>query len=52
LILVNELGQLINEFELNAENNYSVEVKDLAKGVYFISSKNSELQLNKKIVVQ
>ena len=52
LILVNELGQLINELELNAENNYSVEVKDLAKGVYFISSKNSELQLNKKIVVQ
>jgi len=52
LILVNELGQLISEFELNAENNYRAEVKDLAKGVYFISSKNSELQLNKKIVVQ
>ena len=52
LILVNELGQLINEFELNAENNFSAEVKGLANGVYFISSKISELQLNKKIVVQ
>jgi len=52
LILVNELGQLISELELTAENNYSVEIKDLARGVYFISSKNSDLQLNKKIVIQ
>jgi hypothetical protein len=52
LILVNELGQLIRALELKAENNYSVEVKDLSKGVYFITSSNSELQLNKKIIVQ
>jgi len=52
LILVNELGQLIRELELNAENNYTVEIKDLVRGVYFISSKNSDLQLYKKIVIQ
>jgi hypothetical protein len=52
LILVNELGQLIRALELKAENNYSVEVKDLSKGIYFITSSNSDLQLNKKIIVQ
>jgi hypothetical protein len=52
LLLVNELGQLIRALELTAENNYSVEVKDLSKGVYFITSSNSDLQLNKKIIVQ
>ncbi len=52
LILVNELGQLISEFELKAENNYSVEVKNISKGIYFISSTDNYLQFNKKIVVQ
>jgi hypothetical protein len=52
LVLINELGQLVKEIELNAENAYTLEVKGLSKGIYFINSKNAELQLNKKIVVQ
>ena len=52
LILVNELGQLISELELGAENNYSAEIQNLAKGVYFITSTNSDVQLHKKLVIQ
>jgi hypothetical protein len=37
---------------LNAANAYSVEIKGLSKGIYFINSKDAELQFNKKIVVQ
>jgi len=52
LLLINELGQLIVELELNAENAYTAEVKGLSKGIYFITSKNMNQPLNKKIVVQ
>jgi len=52
LILVNELGQIIRELELNTENAYSSEVRGLAKGVYFLNSKDPAKIVNKKIVVQ
>jgi hypothetical protein len=52
LILINELGQLVLELTLTAENNYTAEVKGLAKGIYFVNSKDANLQFNKKIVVQ
>jgi len=52
LLLINELGQLITELELNAENAYTAEVKGLSKGIYFITSKETNQGLNKKIVVQ
>lgn len=52
LILINELGQAIRELELNAENGYSSEVKDLSKGIYFLNSKDPTRRVNKKIVVQ
>lgn len=46
--LVNDLGQIISEFYLTAENNYTLKISNLAKGVYFLtSSKGSE-----KIIVK
>jgi hypothetical protein len=52
LILINELGQLVLELTLTAENNYTAEVKGLSKGIYFVNSKDTNLPFNKKIVVQ
>lgn len=37
LILSNQLGQQIRMLELNEENGFTVDVKDLSPGVYFIS---------------
>lgn len=48
LRLINELGQLVKEIELSAENGYQAEVKDLAKGFYFVSGSNGAMV---KIVV-
>jgi hypothetical protein len=46
------LGQLVLELTLTSENNYTAEVKGLAKGIYFVNSKDANLPFNKKIVVQ
>lgn len=51
LTVVNELGQLIKNFNLSSQNNYKVSVNNLPNGIYFISGQNSEFRLNKKIVV-
>jgi hypothetical protein len=51
LILVNELGQLIQHLELSAGNNHQVSVKDLAKGIYFLSGSTETGAFNQKIVV-
>lgn len=52
LILVNELGQLVQEIRLQASNAYSAEVRNLASGLYFIKSANPELGISKKLMVQ
>ena len=51
LTLTNELGQLVRVIELKAANNHQVSVNDLAKGIYFVSGKNGNSQVNTKIVV-
>jgi hypothetical protein len=51
LILVNELGQLIQNIGLSAANNYQVTVKDLAKGIYFITDRTGEFSVHQKIIV-
>jgi hypothetical protein len=51
LILVNELGQLIQHIGLSAGNNHLVSVKDLAKGIYFLSGSTETGTFNQKIVV-
>lgn len=41
ITLNNEVGQVIKTLDLNAMNNYSVEISDLQSGIYFVSGKTS-----------
>jgi hypothetical protein len=52
LELVNELGQLIGNIELNEKNNHRTCMNNLSPGVYFLNSKDPSKKVNKKIVVQ
>ena len=45
--IMNELGQTIQSFQLNAANNYTVNIENLSSGIYFIVGFNS----SQKIVV-
>jgi hypothetical protein len=51
LKLVNELGQEVRTIKLNAENNHTAHVEDLAKGVYFIVGQNETVKINQKIII-
>jgi len=48
---VNELGQVIRTMKLSAQNNHTVQVDDLANGVYFIVGQNNEVKINQKIII-
>jgi hypothetical protein len=51
--IYSELGELIQTFELNADNSYEVEVKDLSTGIYFVRAMtDSEVRYEKVIVVR
>jgi hypothetical protein len=50
-VILNELGQTLQTFQTNGENNYSVNLKGLANGIYFLKGKNGEQVVNEKIVV-
>lgn len=47
-LLLNELGQLIQEIYLRPENNFSIKVTNLPGGVYFIKGEGSQ----EKIIVR
>ncbi|HWY11638.1 MAG TPA: T9SS type A sorting domain-containing protein [Bacteroidia bacterium] len=49
LTIVNELGQKIQQLNLNTLNNYKVQLTNLNGGMYFITSPQGKI--NKKIVV-
>jgi hypothetical protein len=49
--VLNELGQVLQTFQTNGENKYSVDLKGLANGIYFLKGKNGEQLVNEKIVV-
>jgi hypothetical protein len=50
-VILNELGQTLQTFQTNGENNYSANLKGLANGIYFLKGKNGEQVVNEKIVV-
>ncbi len=50
LVLVNQLGQVVRDINLDASNNYRSEVLDLVSGVYFIKDLNGSLKGNKIVV--
>ncbi len=49
--LKNNLGQLIKNITLNAENNFSVSIDNLSAGFYFIQNEKDNSRTMKKIVV-
>jgi hypothetical protein len=49
LMLMNELGQVIQRISLDEENNFSHEVNGLGKGIYFLVANGQKI--NTKIVV-
>lgn len=49
--IVNELGQNIAMFVLNADNNYTVNVSNIGMGIYFIQGVNSRSVIRHKLVV-
>ncbi|WP_317897967.1 glycine-rich protein [Aurantibacillus circumpalustris] len=51
LTLVNELGQQVRTIQLEAANGFSVEIKNLRAGIYFVIDKNSS-GTARKIVVE
>ncbi|HQQ94641.1 MAG TPA: T9SS type A sorting domain-containing protein [Bacteroidia bacterium] len=51
LSLTNVTGQLIQEMELNAENNYTLKVTDLARGLYFIKKVSTRGTSGYKLIV-
>ncbi|MCU0360714.1 MAG: glycine-rich protein [Bacteroidia bacterium] len=52
LLLVNEIGQIIMEIQLQSQNNYTMEINNLQAGIYFVTPKTNHGKLGKKIVVQ
>ena len=49
--LKNNLGQIIQRIQLNANNHYAGSINNLSSGVYFINSEDSNSKTIKKIVV-
>jgi hypothetical protein len=50
-VILNELGQTLQAFQTNGENKYSVDLKSLSNGIYFLKGKNGEQLVNEKIVI-
>jgi hypothetical protein len=51
LKIVNGIGQEVRTMDLNSNNNFRFQVKDLSAGVYFIVGENENGQVNQKIVI-
>ncbi|MCE3278102.1 MAG: hypothetical protein K0S44_293 [Bacteroidetes bacterium] len=49
-LIINQLGQTIQIFQLNENNNYSVTIPDLKSGVYYVIGNNEE-GFRRKVVV-
>lgn len=39
-VILNQIGQVIQEVDLNVENNYKVQINNLRSGIYLIKGKN------------
>ncbi|MCC6372500.1 MAG: T9SS type A sorting domain-containing protein [Bacteroidia bacterium] len=51
LVLVNQLGQVLNKIELNHLNGYKVQVNGLSTGIYFVTGSIGEQSFSRKIVI-
>lgn len=44
-VILNQIGQIIQEADLNAKNKYKVEINNLQPGIYFIKTKNESVKV-------
>jgi hypothetical protein len=51
LILINELGQLIRNISVTADNNRKVQVSGIANGIYFLKGVTNNVNINQKIII-
>ncbi len=49
--IIGELGQIVQTFKLNAENNYNVNVQNLNNGIYFIVGYDGAQAIKQKVLV-
>jgi len=52
LNLYNSSGQLVKHIHLNEKNNFRVQLRNLAEGVYYISTNNTNTPLKKILIVK
>jgi hypothetical protein len=51
LILINNLGQLVQEIELNEGNYFQQKINLSSSGIYYISGFNDKTSVKQKIIV-
>lgn len=51
LVLINELGQIVNRFNVT-NGNSNLQIENLAKGFYFITAENAEQKIVRRVIVQ
>lgn len=49
--IINELGQLIRTFDLNASNGHSIQLQDLAAGIYFVTAENTDGKYTERLII-
>jgi hypothetical protein len=49
--VINSLGQLVKQLELNAANGYKETISELSNGVYYFVGQNNSQGFNQKIIV-
>ncbi len=50
--LMNEMGQLVRSFTLNAENENTIQLNDLSPGTYVVSGQSKSGVVKQKLIVQ
>jgi hypothetical protein len=51
VVLINDLGQIINTYQLEEKNNYGIVIDDLPGGIYFVNGTGDTRSLRQKIIV-
>jgi alpha-tubulin suppressor-like RCC1 family protein len=49
--ITNSMGQVLRSFELNAANNFTIQIGDLESGIYFITGINDNKISRQKVIV-
>jgi len=50
-VIINELGQVIQQVQLNNSNNYTIKIEELNAGIYFVVGYNNNQTVKEKIII-